>query len=72
MLCDFECISGSVSKPATYDTCNRRWNYDSKTLEKAFEAVLTGQMTPSMAAKVYGVPKTTLYSRRSRVKSFQK
>lgn len=45
----------------------RRWNYDLDTLEKAVEAVCSGAMIPTVAAKVFGVPKTTLYTRRSKM-----
>lgn len=45
----------------------RRWNYDAETLEKATEAVISGAMTPAAAARAFGVPQTTLYTRRSRI-----
>ena len=45
----------------------RRWNYDAGELEKATEAVVSGSMTPAAAARAFGIPQQTLYTRRAKM-----
>lgn len=50
-------------------TKKTRKNYPGNALREALEMVMSGQMTAHKAAKVYGVPKRTIYARLHKIKT---
>lgn len=48
---------------------NTRKKYDEDSLLKAIAAVLSGELSQCRAAKVYGVPQQTIFSRLKKIRS---